>query len=34
VGRERGGWEGREEKEVEKETKQILQKNKSTMLDD
>ena len=34
VGRERGGWEGREGKEVAKETNQILQKNKSTMLDD
>ena len=33
-GRERGGWEGREGKEVAKETNQILQKNKSTMLDD
>ena len=34
VGRERGGWEGREGKEVAKETNQILQKNKSTMLND
>ena len=34
VGRERGGWEGREEKEEGKETNQIIQNNKSTMLDD
>ena len=34
VGKERGGWEVARRKRTAKETNQIIQKNKSTMLDD